>query len=228
MRGTLRHNSPPLASTPHHTQMILAVAAFAGIGIALLWHRRWHCSLVRLLYEKAQLLHNNEKLRVYAEHDDLTGLWNRRVVLNRLYREVHRARREHGLLGVVLVDLDHFKDVNDTYGHPVGDVVLQQVGRILEDSTRSYDWVGRYGGEEFLIILPGANLSQTHARAEQIRQAIQIARFGYGSTPIYLTASFGVFAGSSTSADDLILAVDSALYQAKENGRNRVSTWEKV
>jgi diguanylate cyclase (GGDEF)-like protein len=121
-----------------------------------------------------------------------------------------------------MIDLDHFKQINDTYGHPCGDAVLKALGALLLHSVRSYDWVGRYGGEEFLVILPGSNFSSARLRAEQIRQAIQAAVHSDGQQNIRITASLGVASGFPTDSQSMLQAADSALYRAKNNGRNCV------
>ena len=176
--------------------------------------------------EKTELLLAREQMRHFAEHDDLTGLWNHRVILERLRREVDRARRERTPLSVIMVDLDHFKDINDTWGHPTGDLVLREVGAIFERTVRSYDWVGRYGGEEFLLILPGSGFASAHMRAEQLRMAVQSAHIHDGVRTIPVTASFGVASGFANHSEALIQAVDAALYRAKDNGRNCVIATE--
>jgi diguanylate cyclase (GGDEF)-like protein len=172
--------------------------------------------------DKAELQSAREEMRHYAEHDDLTGLWNHRIILERLRQEVDRARRENTPLSVIMVDLDHFKKVNDSYGHRTGDLVLKVVGKILQRSVRSYDWVGRYGGEEFLLILPGSGFAGARIRAERLRKTVQEMPVLDGEVVIPVTASFGVAAGFPSDWERLILAADAALYRAKENGRNCV------
>jgi diguanylate cyclase (GGDEF)-like protein len=163
-----------------------------------------------------------EQMRHFAEHDDLTGLWNHRIIIERLGQEVDRSRREASPVGVILVDLDHFKRVNDTCGHPAGDLVLKEVAAIFQRSVRSYDWVGRYGGEEFLLILPGSSFAGARLRAEQLRMAVQEAYIHDGERAIPVTASFGVASGFPSNYEALIHAADGALYRAKDNGRNCV------
>ena len=172
--------------------------------------------------EKTELLRAREQMRHFAEHDDLTGLWNHRIIVERLRQEVDRSRREKTPLSVILVDLDHFKNVNDTCGHPAGDLVLKEVAAIFQNAVRSYDWVGRYGGEEFLLILPGSGFAGARVRAEQLRMAVQWARIHDGHRSIPMTASFGVASGLPSHYEALIQAADVALYRAKNNGRNCV------
>jgi diguanylate cyclase (GGDEF)-like protein len=170
--------------------------------------------------EKSELTHAREQMRHFAEHDDLTGLWNHRIIIERLRQEVDRSRREGTPLSVILVDLDHFKNVNDTFGHPAGDLVLKEVGAIFHNAVRSYDWVGRYGGEEFLLILPGSNFAGARVRAEELRSAVQAACIHDGERAIPITASFGVASGFPANYEVLIRTADVALYRAKDNGRN--------
>ena len=178
----------------------------------------------RLEREKAELTRVRDQLRYHAEHDDLTGLWNHRIIVERLRSEVDRMRRDRSPLSVILVDIDHFKRVNDLYGHFAGDLVLKQIGEIFTDSVRTYDWIGRYGGEEFLLILPGSNIENALLRAEELRQAVYAAQTVDGENTIQVTASFGVASEfpNHYSAETVIQTVDGALYQAKNSGRNCV------
>lgn len=234
----------PIAETdfrisPHWWQsawLILAAALLATLGVLQVWRWRIHLLVGQKQYlehavqrrtedlerEKAELLRAREQMRHFAEHDDLTGLWNHRIIVERLRIEVARSRREKTPLSVILMDLDYFKQINDTMGHPAGDLALKEMGAILLRSVRSYDWVGRYGGEEFLLILPGSNYSSAQLRAEQLRQAVQSARIAGSAQPIKMTASFGVASGLPTDYEALIKAADGALYQAKNSGRNCV------
>ncbi len=172
--------------------------------------------------EKLELLDARDQLRHYAEHDGLTGLWNHRIIIDRLRNEIDRSLRQGSPIGVILVDVDHFKHVNDTFGHAAGDAVLRELGDIFVRSVRSYDWVGRYGGEEFLLILPGSTLVAARNRAEHLRRAVESLRVSHGDALIRVTASFGVAAGSPTNYETIVQAADAALYRAKDNGRNCV------
>ncbi len=217
-----------------------ALALLAGIGVTLIWRARIQLLMgqkrqlekavqartLALEQEKSELLRTQEKIRRFAERDDLTGLWNHRIIIDRLRQEVDRSQRDRSPLTVILVDLDHFKDVNDTFGHPAGDMVLKEIARILQRSVRNYDSVGRCGGEEFMLILPGSSFVGARLRSEQLRMAVQSARIIYGETAIQLTASFGVASGFPPDHDAIIQAADAALYRAKNSGRNCVIATE--
>lgn len=181
-----------------------------------------HARTQALEREKGELLNARNQLRYFAEHDDLTSLWNHRIIVERLRIEVDRSRRERLPLSIILIDLDFFKRINDTFGHPAGDAVLREASAIFQSMVRTYDWVGRYGGEEFLLILPGASCTHAHQRAEELREAISRARVHEGTQLITMTASLGVACGYPTSHDELIQLADDALYQAKNKGRNCV------
>jgi len=174
--------------------------------------------------EKAELLHESNRMRHHAEHDGLTGLWNHRVIVERLGEEMIRSLRDGMPLSVVLADIDHFKHVNDTFGHVTGDLVLREIGRVFTSTLRPYDCVGRYGGEEFLLILKNCEVESALMRGEQLRAAVQSARIRDGETFLHVTASFGVVSvlPSHKEPETVIRAVDAALYRAKNSGRNCV------
>jgi diguanylate cyclase len=174
--------------------------------------------------EKTELMRESKLMRYQAEHDSLTGLWNHRMIVERLREEMNRSRRSETPLSVVLIDVDHFKRINDSFGHLAGDVVLQELSTVLTGALRPYDCVGRYGGEEFLLILPGCETESAMVRAEQLRQAVESACIMDGETLLQVTASFGVASAfpSSYEAETVIRAVDTALYRAKNGGRNCV------
>ncbi len=178
--------------------------------------------------EKMELLHESNRMRHHAEHDGLTGLWNHRVIVERLSQEMIRSRRDGTPMSVILADVDHFKKVNDSYGHLAGDIVLKEIGTVLSRSLRPYDCVGRYGGEEFLLILPNCGMESALIRGEQLRVAVQSARIQDGETLLQVTASFGVASVLRThhEAEAIIRAVDAALYRAKSCGRNCVISAE--
>jgi diguanylate cyclase (GGDEF)-like protein len=174
--------------------------------------------------EKMELQHESNRMRHHAEHDGLTGLWNHRVIVERLDEEMTRSLRDGTPLSVILADVDHFKKVNDTFGHLAGDLVLKELATIFTRTLRPYDCVGRYGGEEFLLILPNCGIESAFIRGEQLREAVQSARVRDGETLLQVTASFGVASvlPSHHEAETIIRAVDAALYRAKRCGRNCV------
>jgi diguanylate cyclase (GGDEF)-like protein len=181
----------------------------------------------RILSLEDRLVEAREDMRFKATHDPLTLLWNRGMILDLLDREVARARRdrERGNAAVILADIDHFKKVNDSYGHGIGDDVLREVAARLAKSVRSYDAVARYGGEEFLLILHGCKPAAGAERAEHYRQAVNETAIQTSACPLFISMSLGV-AGIADwpdlTAEQLIHEADIALYRAKELGRNRV------
>lgn len=176
-----------------------------------------------LLAMQRDLLAAQEKLQFQATHDPLTGLWNRAALLENLHREMARVQRTGLPLAVLLLDLDHFKQVNDTRGHLAGDAVLQEIGNRLIQATRPYDVAGRYGGEEFLVILPGCGREETEHTAERIRSIVGSLPFRAGETEFSLTVSIGATVAREWlgSEQALLQQADLALYQAKSEGRNR-------
>lgn len=164
------------------------------------------------------------QLREQAIRDVLTGLYNRRYLDEVIERELSRAMREGHPLTVMMLDLDHFKKLNDTYGHQAGDEVLKALGDMLRHNARSEDIPCRYGGEEFLLVLPNMNLSDAHVRAEQWRQKFETMHIAFGQFAMSGTLSIGIatFPGHGRTRDELVEAADRALYAAKHNGRNRV------
>jgi diguanylate cyclase (GGDEF)-like protein len=182
----------------------------------------------RILELQESLLEAQDALRYEATHDGLTGTANRSTIMDLLGREMDRADRERGVLGLVLLDIDHFKNVNDAHGHQVGDAVLREVTRRVRRSLRPYDHLGRYGGEEFLLVLPGCERRQAVGVAERVREWIAHNPITVEGVPVSVTASLGVASsGPETPADRrraavLLRAADAALYRAKAAGRDRV------
>jgi len=176
----------------------------------------------RILTLQDGLIRAREDLLFQATHDALTVIWNRRALLDLLQRELERASRSGGATGLLMLDLDHFKQVNDTYGHLAGDDVLREVAARIMQVIRSYDLVGRHGGEEFLVVLPGCDQSQALQSAERIRATIEAKPVIVDDSTIRVTVSIGATSAvSCTSEKDLLAIADTALYQAKDAGRNR-------
>jgi two-component system cell cycle response regulator len=179
----------------------------------------------RILQLEDGLVEARETMRFKATHDPLTSLFNRSIIVDLLDRELARTRRDKGCTVVMLGDVDHFKSVNDQYGHLVGDEVLREISRRLLASVRSYDFVGRYGGEEFLIVLNNCDPSQAAVRAEEVRKGIAGRPVQTMQGPLPITMSIGVLASRDwdlRQVEEILGEADSALYQAKANGRNCV------
>jgi two-component system cell cycle response regulator len=179
----------------------------------------------RIVELQEQLLMAREALRQQATHDGLTGLLNRSAVMEILHRELARSHRENLPLSLLLVDLDHFKQINDEHGHLVGDAVLREASARMKSAIRRYDSIGRYGGEEFLVVLPGCDAAGGTAQAERLRLALATRPFSVGGQAIAVTCSIGATLCSGVSlsdADGLVREADEALYTAKDHGRNRV------
>ena len=179
----------------------------------------------RILFLMEQLIEAREALRDQATHDRLTGLWNRAGILDILSSELSRSQRQRAPIAIAMGDLDSFKLINDTYGHGTGDEVLRHVSKTMRDSVRRYDSVGRFGGEEFLIVLPGCDRANAMGHAERLRESVSriIVETPIGS--VRPTLSLGVASSDClnvTEAAGLIEAADAALYRAKRGGRNRV------
>lgn len=182
----------------------------------------------RMVDLQQQLIKAREALRVEATHDSLTGLSNRPAILQALRREMERANRERTSLTIAIADIDHFKSVNDTYGHPTGDAVLQEVARRMQASIRPYDLLGRYGGEEFLFVSPGCEEKNALNVAERVRRAVSAREIECEEKKLSVTLSMGVaiYRGAE-DADAIIPGADAALYQAKHRGRNRVELFTR-
>jgi two-component system, cell cycle response regulator len=179
----------------------------------------------RIVDLQNQLLNARDALKYQASHDMLTGLWNRTTILDAIDREFSRATRERSPVAVVMADIDFFKKVNDTHGHPAGDAVLRTVSARLKDGMRRYDSIGRYGGEEFLFILPGCDAINAEAQTDRLRRLVSETAAEHEGLTIPVTLSLGVaiFDGNEEADPDLIIKhADEALYRAKANGRNRV------
>jgi len=189
--------------------------------------------MLGLQRENLDLTVKNRMLSEVSSRDSLTGLYNRWFVLEKIDSELNRALRHGSPMSLLMLDLDHFKQVNDTFGHSAGDMVLQEIGRLLRDSCRVYDVPGRYGGEEFCIVLPETKTGNTTVVAERIRQRLASSEVLCGDRAIAVTASFGIAGMDSDDAGvlspaELIERADRALYAAKNRGRNRVETWSST
>jgi len=180
----------------------------------------------RIVELQQKLISANDALHFAACHDFLTGVWNRAEILGFLQRELARARRDVTNVGIVLVDVDHFKKVNDQFGHDAGDCVLKEIAKRLVNALREYDGVGRYGGEEFLVVLSGCSGDHLKERAEQVRRAISDLPFSTTQGPISVSLSVGAITienrDKSLPIEALLKQADAALYGAKASGRDRV------
>jgi len=179
----------------------------------------------RIIELQDSLIQAREALRERAMHDPLTQLLNRRATMDVLVAELSRGAREQKPLTAIMVDIDHFKSVNDQYGHPAGDGVLCEVSRRLRMSSRTYDTVGRIGGEEFLIVVPGCDAAQGLAQAERLREVVCSQAITFKDLSISVTISVGVATLRHPKQDEmevLLALADQALYRAKAGGRNRV------
>ena len=183
----------------------------------------------RMLGLQGQLVAAREHLRVLATHDSLTGIWNRAAILDQLETELSRSKRSGVPLAVIMADLDRFKHINDTRGHLVGDIVLRGAAIRMKNALRAYDSIGRYGGEEFLIVAPGCDSGEAGNLAERLRVAICNENIEVRGTSLALTVSIGVSVTEPTSTPETLLCTaDEALYEAKNKGRNMVAIGNPV
>jgi two-component system cell cycle response regulator len=183
----------------------------------------------RIVELQRKLVSANDALHYSATHDFLTGVWNRAAIISFLQREMARAIREARPLGVILADVDHFKRINDELGHESGDLVLREIANRFAGALREYDGVGRYGGEEFLLVMPGCDRATTVKRANLIRELISRKPVSATLGTTAVTVSMGVaVAESDASSEALLRRADAALYQAKRNGRNCVGEMTSV
>ena len=184
---------------------------------------------MRILRLEEELMQARVQMEALAMHDGLTGLLNRRAIEEFAEAEFNMANRKKQAMSVILLDIDHFKNVNDRFGHKFGDVVLRQVAQTLKEDLRNYDRVGRWGGEEFLLILPDTELKDAVTVAERLRSKIAVVQITLenGETfSIHISLGTACTSGQFQSLAKLIDAADQALYQAKQSGRNRVCTFE--
>ncbi len=182
-------------------------------------------SAIERAYDLEAAESDKERFRFLANTDPLTGCHNRRALLDELDRELNRARRYHLQLTILMVDLDRFKEVNDTRGHLVGDAVLRKIGDLLRREARTVDLISRYGGEEFTVVLPDTGVEGGVSFAERIRSRAEHFDFADAGDPLRVTVSVGVATfsgGREDTAETMIAKADGALYRAKADGRNLV------
>ena len=181
------------------------------------------CSSARLLVTQNRLLLAKEALRREASRDGLTSLWNRKAILAILERDLLRAERDGQPVGLIMIDVDHFKQINDSRGHAAGDTVLRIIASGIASVLRPYDSVGRCGGEEFLIVAPGCGMAATSELAERVRSHVANCSIMVAGSNVQVSLSLGVATGQTAAQmEKLLHAADSAMYQAKHAGRNRV------
>jgi diguanylate cyclase (GGDEF)-like protein len=181
----------------------------------------------RILSLEKKLVQAREEMRYKATHDALTAIWNRASILSLMQSELDRSIRESRSTSVLLCDVDHFKQVNDNYGHLIGDIVLQEVANRLKSVVRSYDAVGRYGGEEFLVLLSHCDDSTLEMRAEDVRAAIAATPVVAGPEVLSISMSVGGVScpgrAPGLPMERILAKADAALYRAKSEGRNRIA-----
>lgn len=184
----------------------------------------------RILRYEDKLVGSREAMRHQATHDALTQLWNRGAILSHLRQRLEDSIRNKNEISVLLCDIDHFKKVNDTHGHLAGDAVLKEVSARLVRSIRKMDRVGRYGGEEFLVVLDGCGAQDVERCAEQVRLTVSSAKIRYADLELDTSMSIGAAtfdgAAASLSVEELLHSADRALYDAKANGRNSTVLWD--
>jgi diguanylate cyclase (GGDEF)-like protein len=188
--------------------------------------------LAEMQSDNLDLVMKNRTLAEISARDSLTGLYNRWYVMEKIDSEMNRSLRHGCPVSVLMLDIDHFKRVNDAFGHAAGDGVLRSVAQVLRDSCRVYDVPGRYGGEEFCVVLPETKTGNTTVVAERIRERMASSSFNVGGDSVVVTASIGIAGIDSMEGEGivspsiLIDRADRALYSAKHHGRNRVELWD--
>jgi two-component system chemotaxis response regulator CheY len=179
----------------------------------------------RILGIQRRLIESRDRLQSQATIDAVTGLWNRSMILEFLRKELSRAHRRGESVGLAIVDLDHFKTINDEYGHPTGDAVLRETGERLRQAVRNYDAIGRYGGDEFVSVHPGCGWEDTARLGERLRASLAASPMIAGTHVLQVTASVGEASSDMLLAPEpsrLVFLADAALYTAKRAGRDRV------
>ena len=230
--GTILSSEGPLGADERRLiSEIIDVARGADAGLERMSDLEQQ--VAALAKENMELAVKNQLLAEASARDALTGLYNRWYVVDKIESEINRSLRHGSPMALLMLDIDHFKNVNDTYGHTAGDHVLQIVARVLKESCRVYDVAGRYGGEEFCLLLPETGMNSTPHVAERIRHRLETTPMDVASdNRVVITASIGI-AGLDVSGSDVVLSpaalierADRALYQAKNHGRNRVAIWD--
>jgi diguanylate cyclase (GGDEF)-like protein len=189
---------------------------------------RFFANLTALVLNNVQL---REALQEQSIRDPLTGLFNRRYMEETLKREMRRVTRQLHPLGIIMIDIDHFKHFNDTYGHNLGDRLLQSLGQFLQSHVRGEDVACRYGGEEFILILPTTSLETAQERAEHLRQEVkrlQVQDDDHSSQGITLSLGIAIYPEHGRTMQAALRAADAALYRAKQDGRDRVVVAEEA
>jgi two-component system, cell cycle response regulator len=181
---------------------------------------------VRMKHLQDELKRRSAEFAEMSRTDALTGLHNRRHLEEQLRRLASSARRHNHPLAVIMLDIDHFKSVNDSLGHDGGDAVLQEFARRVSSAARDEDVVGRWGGEEFLLILTETDMAGTRRLAERVRESVAATTFQLGDRQLVVTVSAGCVSGPADNPDELVRQADAAMYQAKSSGRNRVVAFE--
>lgn len=177
----------------------------------------------RIVQLQSELLEAKKDMEIQSRTDPLTGVLNRRAILSQIENELSRAKRDNAHISISMLDLDHFKKINDTFGHLAGDAVLRESMNRVEETIRTYDAVGRFGGEEFIVVLPGAKEADAFIIADRIRMKINEKNANIDGVSIPFTISQGLATcNGELTADELIAKADEALYRAKQNGRNCV------
>jgi diguanylate cyclase (GGDEF)-like protein/PAS domain S-box-containing protein len=225
---TFQVNSSPVQDDKKRPQG--ALATFDDVTEIVKKNLQLSDMVGELQQSRDEVNRKNEELKILAERDSLTGSFNRRAFFERAHAEFAEAQRSGSELSVIMMDIDYFKAVNDTYGHGVGDEVIKEVARILEDGLRGAEVVGRYGGEEFCILLPATDSAQAARIGERLRRDIQEKVWLCDSRiDQKITSSFGITSTvePAESTDALIDRADQALYESKESGRNRVTVWHQ-
>jgi diguanylate cyclase (GGDEF)-like protein len=218
--GTMSISIPisQMVSEISANRLLISIAAILTIGIlvGITYFLTWRLVI--------QLDAAQKSLKKLASTDELTGIKNRRQIMKRLEEEFERASRLHEPLCLIIIDIDHFKKINDSYGHPCGDQVLRQVASRMNDNLRRYDSIGRIGGEEFLLVSPGSTIDEAGILAERLRETICGEQFGEEPYRFSISISAGVttLLETDSKVDTLIKRADEALYRAKHSGRNRV------